>query len=187
MLDTVSELALALITSGSTIAAVIVTFGGNYLRDKVRHRRADRQARDSALADLLTTSVELVLAVNAIRAAYQYRTSNRARLMIGAALLRDLPNLDSWKDLTDRDVQRTALRTIVGLARDQDTETRTIVTDYAGMVIPQTSRFFAAVTAVTMIADKKTADTARQLGIAGGALLEAAGARKRQHARALSH
>jgi hypothetical protein len=184
MLGTVSDLDVALITGGFTVAAVMVTFGGNYLLDQARDRRAARQARASAIADLLTTSVELVLAVNAIRAAYQYRTSNRARLMIGAALLRDLPNLDSWKDLTDRDVQRTMLRTVMGLSRDRDDEARATVVDYTGMVIPQTSRFFAAVTAVTLGEDKKTADAARQLGTAGAVLLEASGASRRQHAKA---
>jgi len=47
-----------------------VRLRGNYLRDKARDRRADKQSRDSAIADLLTTSVGLVLAVNAARAAY---------------------------------------------------------------------------------------------------------------------
>jgi hypothetical protein len=42
------------------------------------------------------------------------------------------------------------------------------------------------VTAVTMGPDAAIADAARQLGAAGGALLEAAGARKRKHARARS-
>jgi len=186
MLGAVTDLDLVLATGGFTIGAVVVTFGGNYLLERARDRRAGRQARDSAIADLLSTSVELVLAVNVIRAAYQYRTSNRARLMIAAAVLRDLPNLDSWKDLTDRDVQRTILRTTIGLARDRDAETRTTAADYAGMVTPQTSRFFAAVTAVTMGPDKKIADAARQLGAAGGALLEAAGARKRKHESARS-
>jgi hypothetical protein len=106
--------------------------------------------------------------------------------MIAAAILRDLPDLDSWKDLADRDVQRTFLRTTVGLARDRDAEARTTVIDYAGMVIPQTSRFFAAVTTVTMGPDKKLADAARQLGAAGGAFLEAGGARKHKHERARS-
>ena len=52
------------------------------------------------------------------------------------------------------------------------------------MVLPQMGRFFAAVTAVTMGPDKEVANAARQLGTAGGALLEAAGTKKRNHARA---
>jgi hypothetical protein len=67
-----------------------------------------KQARDSVIADLLTTSVELAPGVNAVRTAHQHRTSARARLMVAAGLLRDLPNLESWKDLTDRDVRRTS-------------------------------------------------------------------------------
>jgi hypothetical protein len=82
------------------VSPLVVTFGGNYVRGKARDRRAEKQARDSAIADLLTTSVELALGVNAVRAAHQHRTSARARLMVAAALLRDLPNLESWKDLT---------------------------------------------------------------------------------------
>ena len=154
------------------------------LRDRARDRRAEKLARDSAIADLLTTSVELVLAINAIRAAYQHRTNARSRLLTAAALLQDLPNLDAWRDLTDWDVIRTSLRTATGPARDQETDSRTIALDYAGMVLPQISRFFAAVTAVTMGPGKEIADAARQLGTTGGALLEAAGARKRNHARA---
>ena len=69
-------------------------------------------------------------------------------------------------------------------ADNQETDSRTIALDYAGMVLPQISRFFAAVTAVTMGPGKEIADAARQLGTTGGALLEAAGARKRNHARA---
>jgi hypothetical protein len=101
-----TDLDLALITGRFTIAAVVVTFGGNYVLGQARDRRADKQSRDSAIADVLTTAVELMLAVNAIRAAYQHRTNARARLMIAAALMRDLPDLDSWRDLTDRDVMR---------------------------------------------------------------------------------
>lgn len=186
MLGVVTDLELSLITGGFTIAGVLVTFGGSYMLDRARDRRAAARSRDSAIADLITTSIELVLAVNTIRAAYQHRTNTRTRLMIAAALLRDLPDLSSWKDLTDRGVQRTILRTTIGLARDQDTDSRTIVLDYAGMITPQTGRFFAAVTAVTMAPDNKTADAARRLGAAGGALLEAAGARKRKHVRARS-
>ena len=156
ILGTVNDPGLALITGGFTITAVVVTFGGNYLRDRARERMADKQSRDSAIADLLTASAELVLAVNAARAAYQHRTGTRTRLMIAAALLLDLPNLGSWRDLTDRDVLRTSLRTATGLAREQDTGSRTIVLDYAGIV-------------------KELAAAARQLGTAGVALLEAAG------------
>lgn len=52
--------------------------------------------------------------------------------------------------------------------------------DFAGLVVPKTNRFFAAVTAVTLGPDKELAAAARQLGDAAGGLLEVAGARKRK-------
>lgn len=72
------------------------------------------------------------------------------------------------------------------MAREQDTNARTIVLDYTGMVTPQMSRFFAAVTAVTMGPDKALTTADRQLGTAGGALTETVGARSRKDAGALS-
>jgi hypothetical protein len=149
MLGAVTDLDVALITGGFTVAAVVVTFGGNALLDVVRARRGARESRDAAIAEVLAASMDLVLAVSAIRAAHQHRTNSRARMLIAAALLRDLPNLNSWKAITDRHVQRTALRTLTGLAREQDEDTRMIALDFAAMVVPKTNRFFAAVTAVT--------------------------------------
>jgi hypothetical protein len=180
MLGAVTDLDVALITGGFTIGAVVVTFGGNALLERARARRAARESRDAAIAEVLAASIDLVLSVAAIRAAHEHRTNRRARLFIAAALLRDLPDLDSWKALTDRGVQRVALRTLTGLAREQDADTRMIAMDFAGLVVPKTNRFFAAVTAVTLGPDKELAAAARQLGDAAGGLLEVAGARKRK-------
>jgi hypothetical protein len=182
MLGQVSDLDVALITGGFTIGAVIVTFGGNALGAMWRARHAAREARDAAIAEVLAASVDLVLAVNAVRVAHQYRTNNRARLLIAAALLRDLPDLDSVKALTDRHVLRTALGTVTGLARERDGDTRMIALDFAAIVVPKTNRFFAAVTAITLGPDKELAAAARRLATAGGELLEASGARKRRQA-----
>jgi len=79
MLGVVTDLELSLITDGFTIAGVLVTFGGSYMLDRARDRRAAGQSRDSAIADLITTSVELVLAVNTIRAAYQHKSTRGFR------------------------------------------------------------------------------------------------------------
>ena len=53
ILSPVNALDLSLITGGFTIAAVAVTFSGNYLRDRARDRRAEKLARDSVIADVL--------------------------------------------------------------------------------------------------------------------------------------
>ncbi len=124
MLGAVSDLGVALITGGFTIGAVVVTFGGNALLERARARRASGESRDAAIAEVLAASIDLVLAVAAIRAAHEHRTNRRMRLFIAAALLRDLPDLDSWKAFTDRSVQRVALSTLTGLAREQDADTR---------------------------------------------------------------
>jgi hypothetical protein len=186
MLGEVTDLDVALITGGFTITAVIVTFGGNALLDMVRARRAARESRGAAIAEVLTASIDLVLAVNAIRAAYQHRTNSRARMLIAAALLRDLPDLNSWKALTERYITRTALSTLTGLVRERDEDTRMIVLDFASLVVPKTNRFFAAVTTVTLGPDKELAGATRQLSTAGAELLETSGARKRKQDRARS-
>ncbi len=114
MLGAVSDLGVALITGGFTIGAVVVTFGGNALLERARARRASGESRDAAIAEVLAA----------------------LRLFIAAALLRDLPDLDSWKAFTDRSVQRVALSTLTGLAREQDADTRMIAMDFAGLVVP---------------------------------------------------
>ena len=85
MLGAVTDLDVALITGGFTVAAVVVTFGGNALLDMARARRAGRESRDAAIAEVLAASMDLVLAVSAIRAAHQHRTNSRARMLIAAA------------------------------------------------------------------------------------------------------
>jgi hypothetical protein len=97
----VSELDIALITGGFTIAAVVVTFGGSAVADSLKARRAAKDARDQAIAEVLAASMDLVLAVASLRVAYQHRTTGRERLLIGAAVLRDVPFVSSWRGLSD--------------------------------------------------------------------------------------
>ena len=157
---------------------------GRYLRReraarRARARRVAGESRDAAIAEVLAASIDLVLAVAAIRAAHEHRTNRRTRLFIAAALLRDLPDLDSWKAFTDRSVQRVALSPLTGLAREQDADTRMIAMDFAGLVVPKTNRFFAAVTAVTLGPDKELAPPP-----GSSAMLPAVSWRLRGHANA---
>ena len=55
----VTDLDVALITGGFTIGAVGVTFGGNALLELARARRAARQSRDAAIAEVLAASIDL--------------------------------------------------------------------------------------------------------------------------------
>ena len=54
---------MALITGGFTIGAVVVTFPGNALLERARARRAARESRAAAIAEVLAASIDLVLAV----------------------------------------------------------------------------------------------------------------------------
>lgn len=91
--------------------------------------------------------------------------------------MRDIPDMHSWKDLADRALMRKLLGTARDLAHEQDEAARTFTLDYATTVAPRTSRFYAAVTALTLGGDRELAEAARKLAQAAAALLEAAGQR----------
>lgn len=55
------------------LAGVIVAFAGNTWRDRIKDRKAERQARDQAIAELLTSIVDLLSGIQAIRTAYHER------------------------------------------------------------------------------------------------------------------
>ncbi len=179
-----SDLSIALITGGFTLGAVALTFTGTAVTDRLRSRRAARDAQDAAITELLAASADLVQAAAAIRIGWAHRTGWRQRLLIGAAVLPDFQPVRSWKDFTDHAIQRALLRTVTDLAREQDAAARALALDYAAVVIPRTNRFFAAAVTLTLGPDKQLADAARKLAAAGGQMMEAAGARPRKLARA---
>ncbi len=119
-----------------------LTFAGRTVNGLLRNRRAARNARDAAIAELLAAAIDLVQAVNVIRSSWKHQTNWRARLLITAALVRDIPDLHSWKDLANRATMRKLLGTARDLAHDQDEAVRTFTLDYATTVAPRTSRFY---------------------------------------------
>jgi hypothetical protein len=129
---------------------VALTFAGNAVTGHQRDRRAARDARDAAIAELLAASIDLVQAVNVIRSRWKHQTAWRARMLIAAALMRDIPDVSSWKDVTDRSLLRRLLGSVRDLAREQDEAAPTFTLDYSATVAPKTSRFYVAVTALTL-------------------------------------
>jgi hypothetical protein len=152
--------------------------------DHLRSRRAARDAQNAAITEVLTASIDLAQAVGMNRERWSRQTAWRARILIVAAIMQAIPDLRSWSDLADRAVLRNLLGTARDLARGQEEAARTFTLDYATTTAPRTSRFFAAVSTLTLGADKELADAARNLGEAGSAFLEAAGARNKQLTRA---
>jgi hypothetical protein len=136
---------------------VALTFAGNAVTEHLRSRRAARDAEDAAITALLAASIDLTRAVAMNRARWSRQTEWRARLLIGAAVLQVIPDLSSWKDLTGRPVLRNLLGTVRDLARGQEDAARTFTLDYATTTAPRTSRFFAAVSALTLGQDKELA------------------------------
>ena len=53
-----SDVSIALITGGFTIGAVVVTFGGSAIADRLKARRAAKDARDQAIAEVLAASMD---------------------------------------------------------------------------------------------------------------------------------
>jgi Bacterial regulatory proteins, luxR family len=77
---------IALITGGFTLGAVALTLAGNAVTGHQRDRRAARNARDAAIAELLAASIDLVQAVNVVRGNRKHQTDGRARMLIAAEL-----------------------------------------------------------------------------------------------------
>jgi hypothetical protein len=82
----VTDLSVALITGGFTLGAVALTFAGSTVNDLLRNRRAARNARDAAIAELLAAAIDLVQAVNVIRSSWKHQTNWRARLPVRRVL-----------------------------------------------------------------------------------------------------
>ena len=64
---------------GFTLGAVALTFAGRTVNGLLRNRRAARNARDAAIAELLAAAIDLVQAVNVIRSSWKHQTNWRAR------------------------------------------------------------------------------------------------------------
>lgn len=180
----VSGLTIALISGGFTLGGVALTFGGTFVRDWRRARRDEHASRDAAVRELLAASVDLGHAVQVLRGGWGQRTATRGRLLAGATVLRTLPELQSRKDVTSYPVLRAFLSATRDIAMEQNEDSRRLALDYTTVIVPRTSRFYAAVTALTLGTDRRLADAARRLAEAGGELVEAAAARRSKHTAA---
>lgn len=181
-----------LIGGGLALSGVVITLAGNTYRDRLKERRAGRQARDQAIAELLAAVVELVTGVQAIRAAYEGRTTARARIRIAAGMWAAVSAIFvgqeefAWSALTDWRKTAPLMERLLAMDRDQNEQQRTMALDMAAVLLPRASRFYAAVAILTLGPDKRIADAVRDLTPAVGALTEAIAAKQRKYDRARS-
>ncbi len=186
----VSNLDIALISAGAALGGVLLGQVSAYVTDRLKERRAARDARDQAIADVLTSVVDLVTGVQAIRAAYEGQSgwrqlARRAAVLLSAfgseygspAGLRVDEILD-WKRLAP------FFDSLLVYMRDMDHRQRIQALDVGTMLLPRTDRFYSAVAVLSLGPDKDVARAVRKLTPAVGALLEAAGDPQRKYDRA---
>src|SRR6266568_69664 len=186
----VSNLDIALISAGAALGGVLLGQVSAYVSDRLKEHRAARDARDQAIADVLTAVVDLVTGVQAIRAAYEGQSgwrqlARRAAVLLSAfgseygspAGLRVDEILD-WKRLAP------FFDSLLVYMRDMDHRQRIQALDVGTMLLPRTDRFYSAVAVLSLGPDKDVARAVRKLTPAVGALLEAAGEPQRKYDRA---
>lgn len=183
-------LELALIPAGTALVGVALGIAGNGYLDRQRERRAAKQQRDQAIAELLTATVDLISGVQAIRAAYLKQAKWRHYIRVSAVILAAIGTvLGSDGELTTeilRDWHKMApgLDRLLAADRELDEKQRTAALDLTTVVLPRTVRFFAAVAALTLGPNKHIANAVRELTPAVTALLEVITARPSKYDRA---
>ena len=185
-----TSLELALIPAGAALAGVTLGIFGNGYLDGLRERRAAKQQRDQAIAELLTATVDLITGIQAIRAAYLKQTPWRHYVRASAAILAAAGTvLGSEGELTPeilRDWHRMGpgLDRVLAADRELDEKQRTAALDMVTVVLPRTVRFYAAVAVLTLGPDKAIAAAVRELTPQVAALVEVITARQRKYDRA---
>ncbi|SRR6266567_223117 len=185
----VTNLDLALISAGAALGGVALGIFGNGWLDRLRDRRAARQSRDQAIAEILTAAVDLISSVQAIRAAYdtsRWRAQLRNAVALVTAINTAFAGEESITRHTILDWRKNAplMERIVSIDRWQSEQQRTVALDLTSMLLPRTSRFYAAVAVLTLGPDKEIADAVRGMTPAVTGLLDVIAARNRQYARA---
>ena len=182
-----TSLELALIPAGAALVGVALGIIGNAYLERQRDRRAARHERDQAIAELLTATIDLVAAVQAVRAAYQQQTTWRHYIRISATILAAVGSvMTSGEKLSSEMLQdwhrlSPGLDRILSADRELDDRQRTIALDLATIVAPRTVRFYAAVSVLTLGPDRRIADAVRDLTPAVGALLDVIAAKKKKY------
>lgn len=176
-------LEFALIPAAAALAGVALGIVGNEYLDRQRDRRAAKQQRDQAIAELLTATVDLLSGTQALRAAYMKQGRWRHYIRLSAVIMIAMgavigPGGELSTEIL-RDWHRMApgLDRILTADRELDEKQRTTVLDMVTVVLPRTVRFYAAVAVLTLGPDKKIADAVRDLTPAVTALVGVIAAR----------
>ncbi|MHB1430634.1 MAG: hypothetical protein ACYCVZ_00740 [Streptosporangiaceae bacterium] len=181
----------AIVTGAFTLGAVVLTFLGTTWMQVMAARRADRAARRQAIAEMLTSVADLLSGIRMIRGAYQHQTRWRHYVRVAGTVLAAIgavllgqpgssPTRDDWAALLDVRASGPVISRLLELDSALDASLRTLALDLTGILLPRVTRFYSALSVVTLGADDRLADAARDLASDVGDLLEnmAASARK---------
>jgi hypothetical protein len=188
-----TSLEITLIPAAAALIGVALGIAGNGYLDRQRERRAARQLRDQAIAELLTSTVDLISGIQAIRAAYYVKQATwRHYVRLSATILAAAGSvLGSDGKLSAeilRDWHRLApgFDRILAADRELDEKQRVAALDLTTVLLPRTVRFYAAVAVLTLGPDKMIAGAVREFTPKVAALTEMIAARQRQYDQARS-
>jgi hypothetical protein len=183
-----TPLEIALISPAAALAGVALGTAGTAYLDLSRERRAAKGAHDQAVAELLTATVDLITGIQAVRGAYQSHTRWRHYIRVSAMVVAAFGSTMTIGETISRELldwrrASPAFERILAADRDLDDTQRRTALDVATVVSPRATRFYAAVTILTLGPDKQIANAVRDVADAVGELLEALGAKEKEYAR----
>ena len=182
----------ALIGAGGAVLGGVLVFFGVQWQARWQARREERRARDQAIAELLAAAVDLITGVQAIRAAYERRTSWRVRLRVIAAVFAAFGTAFGGEESLTLDTvlnwrkEGPMLDRILAVDRELNEDQRIIALDLTTVLLPRTNRFYAAVAVLTLGPDKAIARATRELAPVVAEFTEMIAAKRRKYSRARS-
>lgn len=141
----------ALIPSITGLAGVVIGLGGNALLASRQEKREEKKERARAVAEVLTTTMDLVQGAEALHNNYIPQAVGRNALRVAAAAfagLSESARLSSSGAIRDAlDLRHAAplFNRLASLMVDQSAERRQATLDLVTILMPRTTRFYAAV------------------------------------------
>jgi hypothetical protein len=188
--DAVTDAEATILGAALAVAGGFVAQALNAWSSRRKDRAAARQERDRAIAELLVATADLMSGLQAIRASYDRsrwrdRTRRVARIAVAIfAAFADENGLITRTTLGDMRNRTAGIERLLVLDAGMSDEQRRQALDMTSVLLPRTSRFFAAVVVLSLGDDQELADAVRKLTPAITDLMEVTGANDRKYARA---
>jgi hypothetical protein len=170
-------------TVGAAFLGGIVTYLGSALQQRRQDKRDSRIRTEGAVAELLSSALDILIGVRTIREAYARRTRPRFYLRVAGVLWSAVPELTNWRVLVETETLRSLLQRTLELEHDLTESSRVIALDLNSVVVAKLTTFFTVAAMLTLGEDKQITKAVRELTPKVTAVVEATGARKRKFER----